>query len=127
MNARLSNAKVAGKAGGLAPSEFPNAPNRHIPATMSEGEHQGDLFGFTPQRSRPDPPRKLPLTAADVRERMVELIEALRGANVIPFAPAEFAKHRAMFPIMAQWLEPEDGEQLVFQFEAEVERLLKAA
>ncbi len=94
---------------------------------MSEGEHQSDLFGFTAQRERPAPPRKEPLTAADVRERMVGLIETLRGSNVIPFAPDEFNKHRAMFPIMAQWLEPEDGEQLVFQFKVEVDRLLKAA
>ena len=106
---------------------FPNAADGHILLAMNEGEHQSDLFGFTPQRTRPEPPRKLPLTAADVRERMIALIEALRGANVIPFAADEFTKHRAMFPIMAQWLEPEDGEQLVFQFEVEVERLLKAA
>ena len=94
---------------------------------MSDSEHQGDLFGFTPQRTRPEPPRKVPLTAADVRERMIGLIETLRAANDIPFAPDEFKKYRAMFPIMAQWLEPEEGEQLVFQFELEVNRLLKAA
>ena len=36
-------------------------------------------------------------------------------------------KHIAMFPIMAQWLDPEEGQQLVFDFETEVQRLLKAA
>lgn len=105
---------------------FPNAADGHILLAMSEGEHQADLFGFTQQRERPAPARKEPLTAADVRERMVSLIEALRGSNVIPFPADEFNKHRAMFPIMAQWLDPEDGEQLVFEFEAEVERLLAA-
>ena len=85
-----------------------------------------DLFGDVPQPVPPPVEQARPLTAADVREKMVALIDALRGANVIPFAPEEFKSHRAMFPIMAQWLEPEDGDQLVFKFEAEVERLLAA-
>lgn len=87
-----------------------------------------DLFGdvVQPQRMPAEPPRR-PLTADDVREKMQALIGALREANVIPFTPAEFKQHKAMFPIMAQWLAPEEGEQLVLQFDAEVERLLKAA
>ena len=85
-----------------------------------------DLFGDVPQPPPPPVERRLPLTAADVRVMMVDIIEAMRGSNVIPFEPDVFKKHRAMFPIMAKWLEPEDGEQLVFQFEAEVERLLAA-
>lgn len=85
-----------------------------------------DLFGDVPQPSPPPVEQRKPLTADDVRAVMVEIIDAMRGSNVVPFAPDVFAKHRAMFPIMAQWLEPEDGEQLVFQFEAEVERLLAA-
>lgn len=86
-----------------------------------------DLFGDVPQPERPAPPRAQPLTAADVREQMLALIATLREADEIPFEDAVMRKHVAMFPIMAQWLEPEDGEQLVFQFEAEVERLKKAA
>ena len=85
-----------------------------------------DLFGDVPQALPPVVEQPRPLTADDVRDRMVAIIASLREANVIPFPPDEFKKHRAMFPIMAQWLEPEDGEQLVFQFEAEVERLLAA-
>jgi len=87
-----------------------------------------DLFGDVPQPERPQPaePRQ-PLTAEDVRTRMLELIAALQGAEAIPFAPAEYQRHVAMFPIMAQWLPQDEGEQLVLAFEAEVERLKKAA
>lgn len=86
-----------------------------------------DLFGDVPQPERPAPPRARPLTAADVRAQMVDIIATLRAANEVPYEAAVMKKHIAMFPIMAQWLAPEDGEQLVFQFDAEVERLLKAA
>lgn len=58
---------------------------------------------------------------------MLELIAALRSADAIPFAPAEYQRHVAMFPIMAQWLPQDEGEQLVLAFEAEVERLKQAA
>jgi hypothetical protein len=58
---------------------------------------------------------------------MLMIQAALSQADVVPFAPDEFKKYCAMFPIMAQWLEPEDGRQLVFQFDFEVERLLRAA
>lgn len=86
-----------------------------------------DLFGEVPQPERPAPPQRQPLTADAIREEMLALIVALRGAETMPFEPAEMNKHVAMFPIMAQWLAPEEGEQLVLQFEAEVERLRRAA
>lgn len=86
-----------------------------------------DLFGEVPQPQTAPVEQRRPLTAEDVREQMLSLIAQLRAAETIPFEAAVMNKHIAMFRIMAQWLAPEDGEQLVFQFEAEVERLLKAA
>jgi hypothetical protein len=86
-----------------------------------------DLFGEVPQPQGAPVEQRKPLTAEDVREQMLSLIDQLRAAETVPFEAAVMNKHIAMFPIMAQWLTPEDGEQLVFQFEAEVERLLKAA
>lgn len=86
-----------------------------------------DLFGEVAQPQREPAPQRKPLTSADVREQMVAIIDTLRAADEQPFEPAEWKKHRAMFPIMAQWLEPEDGEQLVFQFEEQIERLKLAA
>lgn len=87
-----------------------------------------DLFGEIPQpeRQRSAEGRK-PLTADNVRAMMIQLIDALRSADEIPFEEQEFEKHVAMFPIMAQWLPEEEGEQLCFQFGQEVERLRRAA
>lgn len=87
-----------------------------------------DLFGEVPQPERAkaaEAPK--PLTAEDVRAKMLALIAALRGANEIPFHPAEFERHVAMFPIMAQWLPDDEAKQLCFEFARELERLRKAA
>ena len=87
-----------------------------------------DLFGEVqqPEKAPAAQPRK-PLTSDDVRAQMIALIAALREADTVPFEPAEFSKHIAMFPIMAQWLPDDEGTQLCFEFEQEVERLQKAA
>jgi hypothetical protein len=94
---------------------------------MSDDDHFGDLVGHTPQPTRAPPPRKEPLTASDVRRMMLELIETARSADTLPLDAPEWTKKIAMFPIMAQWLDPEDGAQLVLEFETEIERLKKAA
>lgn len=94
---------------------------------QDQSDHCGDLIGHTPQPERAPPPRKEPLTAADVRRMMCELIDTARAADSLPLDAPDWTKNIAMFPIMAQWLAPEDGEQLVLAFEAEIERLRKAA
>jgi hypothetical protein len=87
-----------------------------------------DLFGDVPQPERaPAPEARKPLTADDIRAMMRALIEAVSGVDEIPFTPAEFEKHIAMFPIMAQWLPDDEGQQLCFEFDQQVERLKKAA
>lgn len=87
-----------------------------------------DLFGDIPQPARaPPPPERKPLTADDIRDKMLALIAEARAAETMPFGPRELNQHVAMFPIMAQWLAPEEGEQLVLAFEVEVERLRRAA
>lgn len=90
-----------------------------------------DLFGHTPQQPEmfkaPAPAERKPLTADDVRDKMLALIAAARAAEKMPFAPRELQQHTVMFPIMAQWLSPEEGEQLLLEFETEMERLRKAA
>ena len=69
------------------------------------------------------PPRARPLTAVDVREKMVEIIDALRTAkDEVPFDAKMWKQHKAMFPIMAQWLDPEDGAMLVAEFRASAAR-----
>jgi len=88
---------------------------------------QQDLFGHEPQPERAAAPPRRPLTADDVRNQMIELIAQLRQSDVIPFEAAVMKKHIAMFPIMAMWLDPDEGKQLELAFSAEVERLMKAA
>ena len=58
---------------------------------------------------------------------MLELIATVRDADIMPFDPDEQRSHTAMFPYMAEWLPKEEGEQLLLEFETEMERLRKAA
>ena len=57
---------------------------------------------------------------------MTTITKALAKGTIATVAAGARAMASAA-PAQAQWLAPEEGEQLVFQFEAEVERLLKAA
>lgn len=86
-----------------------------------------DMFGEVPQAAPVPLDSRAPLTTADVRQQMIDLIAQLREADEQPFEPAVMNKHIAMFPIMAQWLEAAEGKQLVFEFTEQVDRLLKAA
>ena len=88
---------------------------------------QPRLFGETPQPERVQSQQRRPLTADDIRAEMLSLIATLRRADAIPFEAAVMNKHVAMFPIMAQWLAADEGEQLLMEFMTEVERLKKAA
>ncbi len=51
------------------------------------------------------------------------IIETLRAAETLPFEEAEWRSHKAMFPIMAQWLPQADGDELVRAFQSEMNRL----
>ena len=99
---------------------------------MSNHERQGDMFGFSLSQGQlfdepvpPPPPPKW--TQETIRARMIELIDIARNAETMPFDADEQRSHTAMFPYMAEWLPKEDGDQLLLQFETEMERLLKAA
>lgn len=82
------------------------------------------MFGDVPQpEQNEDVSQRRPLTAQDVRERMLEIIATLREAGAMPFTPEELRSHEAMFPIMAQWLPAADGEQLLCDFMTELRRL----
>lgn len=86
-----------------------------------------DLFGEVPQPNRKPTEERKPLTPDDVRGRMLDLIARLREADEIPFPEREFERQIAMFPILAQWLPGDEGKQLCFEFEREVDRLKSAA
>lgn len=86
----------------------------------SRTEEQPDLFGAqaAPPAYRPDPDK--------VRARLHKLLAEARAAKSLPWEPSTVSLYQTIFPQMAAFLPEEEGAQLCFQFEAEIERL-KAA
>ena len=88
-------------------------------ADSADDAEQIDLFGVEPEPAyRPDPDK--------VRSRLHKIIGEARAAHVIPWEPTTLSLYRTIVPKMANWLAKEEGEQLCFAFEAELERLLAA-
>jgi hypothetical protein len=94
--------------------------------------HQPDMFGHTPSPSEMfdeqpagEPPKKL--TADDIRQEMLARLAKARAADSMPWTPRELRTHTVLFPEMAKWLSSDEGEQLLLEFETEIERLRKAA
>jgi hypothetical protein len=84
-----------------------------------ENESQGDLFGTEPTPAyRPDPEK--------VRARLHKILAEARAARTLPWEPTTVSLYQTIFPQMAHWLPQDEGAQLCFEFETELERL-KAA
>jgi len=82
-------------------------------------EMQADLFGAPDVPAyRPDPEK--------VRARLHKILAEARGAQKMPWEPTTVSLYRTIFPQMTNWLPEEEGAQLRFQFEAELERLQAA-
>lgn len=71
----------------------------------------------------PPPEGRKPLTADDVRAKMMEIIDALSSADTMPFTDEEIRRHAAMLPIMAKWLSAAEGGAMLASFRAELVRL----
>lgn len=83
--------------------------------SFATGE-QPDLFGAPPaQNYDPDPDK--------VRQELHGILAEARAANVLPWPPARVKLYRTIFPQMTNWLPQDEGAQLRFAFEAELERL----
>lgn len=84
-----------------------------------EMEMQTDLFGAEPVPAyRPDPEK--------VRSRLHKILAEAKAAQKLPWEPTTVSLYRTIFPQMAKWLPEDEGAQLWFEFETELERL-KAA
>ena len=92
------------------------------PDMFGQSPTQGALFG-EPTVATP----KANHTPETIRARMLDLIAKARAAEKMPWDPREAHSHNVMFPYMAEWLPKEEGEQLLLEFRAELERLQKAA
>lgn len=84
------------------------------------GEDQPELFDENAPTPvyRPDPGR--------VRRRLQKILAEARAAQTLPWDSATLSLYRTIFPQMTLSLPEEEGAQLRFAFEAELERL-KAA
>ena len=89
---------------------------------------QGDLFG----NDQPDPSDEdfeTPVYHADpdkVREELGRILAEARAARTMPWDARRAALYRLIFPQMTGCLPEEEGAQLRFEFEAELERLQAA-
>ena len=79
-------------------------------------EEQPDLFGDSrPPPYRPDPDK--------VRARLYRILAEARAAQRVPWEPTRTSLYRTIFPQMTFWLPENEGSQLRFEFESELERL----
>jgi hypothetical protein len=79
-------------------------------------EEQPDLFGDSrPPPYRPDPDK--------VRARLHKILGEARAAQLLPWEPTRTSLYRTIVPQMTLWLPEEEGAQLRFEFEAELQRL----
>jgi hypothetical protein len=83
-------------------------------------EDQADLFGdeAAPPAYRPDPER--------VRARLYKILGEAKAAKTLPWDSGRLSLYRTIFPQMTLFLPEDEGRQLRFEFEEELERL-KAA
>lgn len=87
---------------------------------------QGSLFGQGEDRIHAPEHRCLP-DPETIRLRLNTLLEKARSAERMPWTERDARMWQVVFPNMAKWLPPEEGEQLRFEFEKEMQRLARAA
>lgn len=81
-----------------------------------EADQQADLFGAEAAPAyQPDPDR--------VRARLQRILAEAKAAQTLPWEPGKASLYRTVFPQMTLWLPEEEGAQLRFEFESEMERL----
>ncbi|MEO5772842.1 MAG: hypothetical protein ABIQ32_01810 [Sphingomicrobium sp.] len=96
---------------------------------MMDDPRQPDMFGHLPsQGALFDAPavavsKTVQHTPESIRALMHELLETARGATATPWPLRKTRTHMVMFPYMAEWLPKDEGEQLLLEFRAEMQRL----
>jgi hypothetical protein len=100
---------------------------RNVRGTVSS--RQRDLFQEDEQADLLGEDTPTPEYRADpdtVRQELYKILAEARAAQTIPWDAQRARLYRTIFPQMTNWLPPEEGEQLRFEFETELTRL-KAA
>jgi hypothetical protein len=87
---------------------------------LFEAEAQPELFepAAAPPAYRPD--------LDQVRARMLKILAEARAAETLPWDGDQLLVYRTIFPQMAGWLPEDEGAQLRFEFDTELERLRAA-
>lgn len=101
---------------------------RPLPRWRNTDAVQDDLFGHVPQKGElfAEPAaitRPVEHTPDTIRALMHELLAEARSADAIPWTPRDLRSHTAMFPYMAEWLKGGEGDRLLAEFKAEMDRL----
>jgi hypothetical protein len=103
-----------------------SASDSDVPMTSGD---QRDLF-----LSEPEPTlfgeRSGPVAQADpekIRLHLVALLETARSAETMPWPERDARMWQIVFPQMANWLPPDEADQLRFAFAQEMQRLDQAA
>lgn len=73
---------------------------------------------FPPQ---PRPPARI--TPEDVRPELTEVLDRLRGAEVMPLSTKDLRFWRTVFPQMSRWLPEEEREAICAEFGRQLSRL----
>jgi hypothetical protein len=87
-----------------------------------------DLFGHVPQHRElfAEPMRltsPVQHTPETIRARMLQILGEAKAAATMPWTPRLVRSHTAMFPYMVEWLDEQEGKQLLLDFKAEMDRL----
>lgn len=87
-----------------------------------------DLFGHVPQKGelfdKPMPiSQPVKHTPETIRALCHQVLAEARAAQTMPWTPRELRKKTAGFPYWAEWLKNGEGDQLLLEFKAEMDRL----
>ena len=82
-------------------------------------EPEPELFGERVDDARADPQK--------IRLHLVALLETARNAKTMPWSDRDARMWQIVFPQMANWLPPDEADQLRFAFAEEMQRLDRAA
>ena len=97
---------------------------------MSRAAAIDDLFGHVPQKGELGLPEAAEVsrgpikhTPDTIRVLMHEILAEARAAKTMPWDARDLRGHTAMFPYMAEWLKGGEGDRLLTEFKAEMDRL----
>lgn len=93
----------------------------HAPDLFGHRPEQGDLFGGEAPAAAPT----VKVDPAAIRLRLHLMLAEVRAVQKgSPWSPETTRLNQQLFPQMANWLPPEERDQLRLEFEIELKRLV---